>query len=80
MFSSRLQGTVVRIHLGAAVLGGGTLVAMAAIAVMAPQGAPVAPAMAGSGVASLATTTIPPSTPLIEFAKPTVTATFFGKH
>jgi hypothetical protein len=81
MVSSRLQGPAVRIRLGAAVLGGSALVAMAATAVTAaPHWAPAAPAAAGSGVASLATTTVAPSTLAIEFAKPTVTATFFGKH
>lgn len=80
MISSRLQGPAVRIRMAAAVLGGSTLVAMAAIAVTAPHWAPVAPAAAGSGVVSIDTTTVPPSTLVIEFAKPTVTATFFGKH
>jgi hypothetical protein len=66
-----------------AVIGGSALVAMGAVAVTVAQEAPSATAVVGSEGVPLAptiTSTIPPSTPEIAFAKPTVTATFYGKH
>jgi hypothetical protein len=66
-----------------AVIGGSAVVAMGAVAVTVAQEAPTATAVVGSPGVSLAPTTTsstPPSTPEIAFAKPTITATFYGKH
>jgi hypothetical protein len=78
MPSSRMPKASDNVRALMAVIGGSALVAMGAVAVTVAQEAPTATAVVGP--APTTTSTIPPSTPEVAFAKPTVTATFFGKH